>query len=196
MDLPLQAHTFNEGRYYLMVRPCPACESGPMQIESKQVSPGDDGWITARTRCDHCGGSESFTFRCDTEPEQTDQTAEVINPTDSPSRIVDLAGWLSLFYMLAEAAAANDDKFATRRDGYRAALCLAEALKFYDDNELPGEAAFFSDETRSVFREHPEEYARQKLRDMQARLPALSRMAKTVRKDTHTAKPKWWQLWK
>lgn len=152
--------------------------------------------ITAQTHCEHCGREESFTFRYDGEPDQTTDAAEVINPTDSPSGIVDLAGWLSLFHMFVEAAAASDDKLVARRDGYRAALCLAEALKFYDDNELPDESAFFSDETKGGYRQHPEEYARQKLRDMQARLPALSRMARVVQKDTHTAKPKWWQLWK
>ncbi|GAG20851.1 unnamed protein product, partial [marine sediment metagenome] len=119
-----------------------------------------------------------------------------ISPTAEPSKIIDLAQWLSLFYMLAESAAEGDSPVATRRRGYQAALCLAEALKFYGDDQLPPASAFFTPATAEVFRQHPERFARQRLRDIQAKLPALSTMAGHVDRDEGAAKKRWWQFWR
>ena len=196
MDQPLPVHTFYEAKYYLMVNPCPNCGSGPWQIDTKQITNDIRQLITTAVHCEHCTRKKVFTFSCQETPAESDQSIETINPTSDPSKIVDLSQWLSLFQMLVESAASSDDKPETRRQGYRAALCLSEALKFYKDNELPPESAFFSDESLSIFRKHPEEFARQRLRDMQVKLPTLPRIARAVEKDTHRETGRWWQFWK
>ena len=152
-------------------------------------------WLSM-LREQHCGSEQTFRFLCESDPPESGPDQERINPTDRPSRIVDLAQWLSLFYMLAESAASKRDKTATRQAGFAAALCLAEALKFYGDNELPPVSAFFGSNSMAAFHEHPANFARQKLRDMQARLPALNTMAEHIEKDRHARRKRWWQFWK
>lgn len=195
MDTPLAAHSFNETRYYLMATACGACGKGPWGIDPPQTPPDRDGMAVVEAHCEHCGRRHAFHFRCDSST-PAGGTAEQINPTDQPSRIIDLAQWLSLFYMLVESAASTNDKAATRGKGFQAALCLAEALKFYGNDELPRESAFFTEKTLAVFREHPENFARQRLRDMQVKLPALPKMARQVARDRQFARKRWWEFWK
>jgi len=192
MASPLHAHTLNEVRYFLLVTPCPSCGKGPWEIDAMEIPRAAGPRRTVRTHCRKCRHGESFEICCEDAPADK----EAINQTDEPSRIVDLHQWLALFYMLLEKAS-DTTAAAARLYGYRAALCLAEALKFYpDDDELPPGRAFFTDAGRTAFREHPEKFARQKLRDMQARLPALPRMAGRVGKDLHPPTRKWWEFWK
>jgi len=195
MDEPLQAHTFNEARYYLTVTACEACGHGPWKINSAEPPPGAQGLISVEARCQRCGDERTFRFSCENRLPSSGAESEQINPTDSPSRIIDLAQWLSLFYMLIEEAASADGKPDARRRGFRAALCLAEALKFYGDDELPEESAFFSEASLEVFHEHPEKFARQKLRDMRAKLPAFAVMARNVARDERKRPKKWWRFW-
>ena len=103
---------------------------------------------------------------------------------------------MSLFYLLVESAAKEDAPTATRRTGYRAALCLAEALKFYGDDELPPRSAFFTETSARAFSEHPENFAKQKLRDMQSKLPPIAKMARRVARDEASPRPKWWRFWR
>ena len=198
MDEPLRAHTLTEGRYYLMVTACESCGKGPWAITSTEASQEGGKLLTTRARCEQCGSERPFRFLCEGGESQVGSEVERINPTDEPSRIVDLGQWLSLFYMLTESAASDADKVSARRTGFRATLCLNEALKFYGDDELPEESAFFSERTLITFREHPEKFARQRLRDMRAKLPALPKMARSVRRDEQAAKKKtrWWAFWK
>ena len=178
-----------------MVTPCPACGQG--HWEAGAVNRRDDGKrIEIECQCSRCGQDKRFTFDCRCETPAEGQEVECISLTDEPSRIVDLGQWVSLFSLLVESAATSDAKARTRRQGYQAALCLAEALKFYGDDELPPAGAFFSEATRSMFREHPERFARQKLRDMQARLPALRVMAQNVARDHRRARRRWWRFWR
>jgi len=196
MDRPLDAHTLNEVQYYLTVTPCGRCGKGPLVMETSGVPAGADRSAAVETHCKQCGEKRSFTFRCEYEVPPDEPESHCINPTNSPSRIIDLAQWLSLFYMLVESAASAPAKPDTRRTGYKAALCLAEALKFYGADELPPESAFFSPATAQAFRDHPEKFTRQRLRDMQAKLPALPKMARKVARDRQTAKRKWWRFWR
>jgi len=188
---PLRAHTINEVRYYLMVNPCRLCGKGPQEIVSgaDEIRPGTPATVGAR--CKHCRQLQSINVLCQNAPAD----ADAINPTAEPSRIVDLGQWLSLFYLLLESAAAEKSRTATRRGGYQAMLCLSEALKFYGDNELPPEEAFFAEATAAIFRRHPEKFARQKLRDMQSKLPAPAKMAARVAGDQLRRKRRWWQFW-
>jgi len=192
MDEPLPAKTSNEVRYYLMVTPCDKCGKGPWIVESN--TGGDPRVVEAR--CGKCDTVRSFSFVCTEDPADEAADPESVNPGDEPSRIIDLGQWLSLFYLLVESAAAETSRTEARRAGYRAALCLAEALKFYGDDELPPETAFFSPTSREAFREHAEKFARQRLRDMQAKLPSLPKMAQRIARDREAPRYRWWQLWR
>jgi len=194
MEEPLQAYTINEAHYYLMVTACKACGKGPWTIDATDKDPAA-GIVTLRAKCKNCQGARDFAFVCEHEVPPSGPEAEIVNPSDSPSRIIDLGQWLSLFYLLVETAAREPSRPETRRLGYRAALCLAEAMKFYTDDELPPAEAFFSPETARVFQEHPENFARQKLRNMQAKLPMLGAMARRISLD-EKAQRRWWQFWR
>lgn len=193
---PLRAHTFNEVRYYLMVTPCQECGKGPWEIEATNGADKPGRVSTVRARCKRCRGRRDFRFTCEASLPSHGVEAETINPGDEPSRIVDLGQWLSLFYLLVESAAAAKSKPATRRDSYRAALCLAEALRFYGDDELPPESALFTEHSAAVFRDHPENFARQKLRDMQTKLPSLGAMQRRIERDESTGRRQWWRFWR
>jgi len=67
----------------------------------------------------------------------------------------------------------------TRRNARQAALCLAEALKFHGQEELPPESAFFCEASRAAYRANPANYARTRLRELQALLPAPAGHAET-----------------
>jgi hypothetical protein len=189
MPEPLQAHSVNEARYYLRVTPCPSCGKGPWVLDAPTAD-GDEAAF--KGRCSHCETEQEFRFRCGPSDAGDDET---INPTDRSSEIVDLAQWISLFYALIESAARTQSRPEARRLGYRAALCLAEALKFYGDDELPPASAFFTDATAEAFREHPERFARQRLRDMRSKLPSMGTMARRVRSDEKPRR-RWWQFWR
>ena len=154
------------------------------------------GVVRLRARCTHCGREREFAFRCGHVTGGNGLESETINPTDEPSAIIDVAQWLSLFYLLIETAASEGSRAACRRAGYRAALCLDEALKFYREGGEPPASAFFSEATASVFREHPEKYSRCRLREMQGKLPSRPTMARRLARDEGAARRRWWQFWR
>lgn len=195
MDEPFEAHSFNEIRYLVMVRPCPGCGKGPLEVDEGFLPDTALAPMHVPTHCKSCKSVQILQTRCLPLPEGADPL--IINPTDQPSRIIDLAQWLSLFYLLIESAAAEASRPAVRQMGYQAALCLAEALKFYSDDELPPESAFFTQSSREAFREHPGNFARQKLRDMQAKLPDLGAMGRRLQRDSESHRPRqWWRFWR
>lgn len=193
---PLCAHSWAEAHMYLKVTPCPNCSRGPWEITSEQ--PPTES-LTLLARCLHCRTEKKFLFECAGAPpgpeDSPDLPIELINPTPEPSRIIDLGQWLSLFYMLVEKASSTGGA-ESRRGGFQAAQCLDEALKFYtEDDELPPTSAFFVKASRQAFAEHPEKFARQRLRDMRNKLPDLRIMAKRIARDAGEKKPKhWWQF--
>ena len=195
MDQPLQANTFNEARYYLMVMPCPRCRKGPWEIDS--IDPAaQERTPRLAVHCRNCQTALSLSFRCIQDTQGLPDEDECINPGPAASRIIDLGQWLSLFYLLVESAAAETARPIARRAGYRAALCLGEALKFYGEGEMPPESAFFSAETAAAFHQHPENFARQRLRDMQAKLPDISAMARRLAVEKRVDRRRWWQFWR
>jgi len=197
MGEPLRAHTINEVRYYLMVTVCQACGKGPRILDAIQP-PGKSGqYARAETHCKNCQDRQDVDFICDEELTPSAPESDIISPTDEPSPTIDLGQWLSLFYLLVETAATETSPPLTRRLGFRAALCLAEGLKFFGpDDELPPESAFFTPDTLAAFRKHPEKFAKQKLRDMQAKLPSMGTMARRVARDEESRRRRWWQFWR
>lgn len=178
-----------------MVWPCADCGKGPLEIDEGFLPDTSLDPMHVPTHCKSCKGAHVLQARCASAIEGSDPM--IINPTAGPSRIIDLAQWLSLFYLLIESAAAEASRPAVRQMGYQAALCLGEALKFYGDNELPPESAFFTESSRQAFHEHPANFARQKLRDIQSKLPAPSKMARRVERDKNPARPRqWWRFWR
>ena len=193
MEEPLQAHTVNEAHYYLMVTACRECSKGPWTIESPD-EPQPDGTRTLRAKCKSCQALREFRFACEHEVPASGPEAEMINPGDEPSRIIDLGQWMSLFYLMVESAAKAPSRPETRRMGYRAALCLAEAMKFYGQQETPPATALFSEAGKRAFREHPDSYARGHLRDLQARLPPPIHRGEAQASPSRPRRP-WWRFW-
>ncbi|HUT59128.1 MAG TPA: hypothetical protein VNA25_14865 [Phycisphaerae bacterium] len=194
-EKPLQAYTLNEARYYLVVTPCGQCLKGPWEVDAVE-SDQTPGLLSIESHCGNCRARRLFAFSCRRPQPADGPEALQINPTDQPSRIVDLGQWLSLFYMLIESAASERDRRTARRTGYRAAMCLAEALKFYADDDEPPASAFFYDRTAEARRRHPESFSRQRLRDMQAKLPDSGAMARRIRRDERRKGHPWWRFWR
>ena len=197
----MPAHTFNEVWYYLLVTPCAACGAGPLEMDpptgpARDRRPQAGKRTAVSVHCKRCGRRRSFSFLCEHPVPDGDPEAETINPTDEPSRMIDLGQWVSLFHLLDVPAASPPSGPEARRTGLRAALCLAEALKFFtEDDELPPESAFFHESTLAAYKEHPERFARQHLRDMQARLPGVPDAAGGSEPAGRADRP-WWQFWK
>ena len=189
--LPIRSLT--EARLYLQVTTCRACGAGPL-ITDPHAADHDPHQHTLNVpvTCKACGQRCDVLF--DTSEVQQESMpanptellapagpapASAINPADEPSRIIDVAGWLTLYSTIADAARARDAEAQTMRDRaairlrrIEAAQCLDEALKFFDaDNDLPPEDAFFHDDTRRRFRDHPELFTRQHLIDLRRQLP-------------------------
>ena len=178
-----------------MVTPCPQCGKGPWVVRSAQ-QPGDRAF-TVEAHCRECNDEKTFAFDIEHDTPLSGSESETINPASGPSEIVDLAQWLSLFYLLLERAATENDRVVSRQASYQAALCLAEALKFYgDEDELPAEGAFFSAASREVFRGHPKDFARQRLVDLRSKLPAMNVMTRRIDRDHWVRHKKWWQFWR
>jgi hypothetical protein len=149
-----------------------------------------------------CGCEQAFAFECHSREDASagfenpdDLPVELVNPTGSPSRIIDLGQWLSLFYLLVESANRAAGKQETRRQTFQAAQCLDEALKFYSD-ELPPASAFFTESSSQAYARYPERFARQKLLAMRSKLPDMRLMTRRLRRDAQPRRRRWWGFWK
>jgi hypothetical protein len=199
----LPAHSLTEVYFYLMLRRCGRCGQGQLQARApRHQFVGERPVCMVAADCSSCGESTEFCFstaRWSSERVGDDAAPEplpIVNPTDSPSELIDLAQWLVLFRVIAEQAGKMQDKEESRRLGYEAALCLEEALKFYaSDNDLPPAAAFFTPMTQQRFREHPERFSRTQLLTWQQRLPSLSRMRQVISQQGKSERPRrrWWR---
>lgn len=194
----LVANSLAEVYFYLMVTCCPVCEKGSLQVQKVGPSDGETEPMTvvADLRCHGCGQESKLAFvlpqgQCD-EPEGELPT---VNPTDEPSTLIDLAQWMTLFRIITEAAAKEQDKMEARRLGMEAAMCLDEALKFYDDrdNAIPHDSAFFHESSRQRFRRNPEHFAKDRLLGFRAKLPKMSVMRSSLGSSGRDAKSGWWR---
>ena len=69
-----------------------------------------------------------------------------------------------------------------------------EARKFYEkDNDRPPPGSCFVESSRRRMADHPQEFSRQRLLDLRAKLPNLSLMRTRARQDARPAKRRWWQ---
>jgi hypothetical protein len=201
-DVPLVAHSLAEVYLYLMVTPCGKCGRGPLKGGDAKPAEWDNTrvGVVVEVTCSICDDQARLEFDVPAErlaaiKSAPRGSAAKINPTPEPSRIIDVAGWVTLFGVIADAAARATDKGEARMLGYEAAQCLDEALKFYDqENELPPEDAFFSEASRRRHREHPQKLARSRLIDLRARLPSIDAMEKRMA-SAGGKKRRWWKPW-
>lgn len=197
-DAPLVAHSLAEAYLYLMATPCSSCAKGPLSgSEARPVQGLREPMVVAITAtCGACQSVIELTFQLP-HGLGTDESGgpPVVNPTDEPSRIIDVARWITLFRVIAEAASKESDKMEARWLGLEAAQCLEEALKFYDDrdNALPPPEAFFHETSRRRFQENPEHFAKQRLIDLRGKLPSTSVMMSRLSSSGKTKKKRWWR---
>ena len=196
----LPAHSMAEVYLYLMITACPKCGQGklnPLTTSLPQADQPNKAQVLAR--CGKCQGEQTLSFVLPAEyvpSGQGPQSGVRISRTDQPSRIIDVAQWLTLFHVILEAASREKDRGKARLLGYDAAQCLEEAVKFYEpDNDLPPASAFFSEETRRQCTDHPELFARSRLIEQRARLPALDAMERQLRARKEKLGKRWWQFW-
>ena len=187
-------HSVAEAYLYAMVLRCPTCGKGPMKprrdLTRKEASPG--GWMMV-AYCAACGDDVALHFAIDPPPTREQARSDCINPTPQRSQAIDLLGWLSLFQTIIAESEKSADKRTGRQLAHEAAQCLDEAMKFYDGgNELPGEGAFFGQDSPRRFRDHPEYFNRSKWRQRRLMLPEFTSQTHSP----HEKRRRWWQFWR
>ncbi len=200
-DAPVVSHSLAEVYLYLMVTPCAECGTGRLEGADARSARWDDRvGVEVETTCTSCGQRASLRFalaesELGAAQHKRPDAAARINATDEPSHIIDVGGWITLFSVIAEAAAKSEDRVETRKLGYEAAQCLNEALKFYEeDNDLPPDTALFTEPSRRRFREQPQAFARSRLIDLRAKLPSIDAMEKRLASGQGRRK-RWWRPW-
>ena len=166
-ETPLDALSLDEVRCFLAVTPCPCCHAGPIALDTSATSPAT---------CQACGGELLLDYTVEYPiPDDTDDAIPHINPTDEPSRLVDLNQWLGLAYLHAEAAGSH--RIASSEHHARqlwAAACLTEALKFYPkDAEFPPQGACWVETSQRALADHPNIFSREILMGLRTKLPPL-----------------------
>ncbi len=195
----LQSKSVVEIQFYLMATPCRACRKGRLNA-LRQHAEDESSRLRVDVECAGCQDKTTLEFKLDPDAPDSDRNNlyPVVNPTDEPSRLLDVGQWITLFRVVLEAASKESDRIEARRLGYEAAQCLEEALKFYDDNELPPEGAVFTDTTRTRLRDVPQQFSRSHLLAMRAKLPSNTVMQRNIRNQDSDQPQKrpWWQFWR
>lgn len=189
----LHAHSIAEIHLFLMATPCEECGRGPLEASPRPRPPaGRKAAFELHAACQACDREHHYTFTLapDAPADDPDDLYPTVNPTDNPSEILDVGQWIVLFRVVLEAAGKEPAKIEARRLGYEAGQCLAEALKFYEDNDLPPESAVRCASTRARLRDHPEQFSKEHLLARRAKLPAISIRARPERR-----RQPWWRFW-
>jgi len=206
-DAPIRVHSVQEEYFYMMVHPC-AC-GGPWHSESEQVEETDVEVLHHVTAtCFKCGKERTFHFRLDERPGPKDPI-RAVNPTDEPSRAVDLAEWLRLAQFYLERIERLSERVEKAQSLLDARQCLEEARKFFGPgDEEPPASALWSRQSRRRAREQAQAFRRSTIDAMLARLPPLERLrqADSIDQKTFTQAVRerarqrvgrtWWQFWK
>lgn len=173
-DSPIRVHSVAEAFLCVMVRTCRACGRGPINAVGgiRRVGEAVSNW-QLDTQCKACRAPETLHFAIDPVPSRLGAESNVINPTPHRSEAIDLLGWLTLYRTIVTTVKSAPNSAEARKLASEAAQCLDEALKFYTlENELPPEDAFFTDESRRRFADHPDQFARTRWREERLKLPA------------------------
>jgi len=204
----VSVHSAQEEYFYLMVHPCPC--GGPWIGQSQHVektTPGLRHHVTAR--CARCSTERTFPFDLVSAAGATAPTAvREINPTDEPSRALDVAEWMHLARFYLERIERLQDAVSRAQSLLDARQCLEEAMKFYGPgDDAPPAGALWSDASRKRVAEHPDAYRRSSLVAMLDRMPPMKDLRradameqkafeKAVRQEAVKRTGKWWQFWK
>lgn len=188
----VEVHSVAEAYLYLMTLRCPVCGKGPVR-ESGELTKGrtdQEGW-TLSAACAACSHGYMYRFNINPPTTREEARSDRINSTPERSLAIDLLGWLTLFQTIIAASEKETDRRTRRQLALEAAQCLNEALKFYGaDNEMPPADAFFTDESRRRFHEHPQLFVRTKWQQRRLILP--DDKVRTQSRD----RPRWWQFWR
>ncbi len=206
-DRPVHVHGVQEEYFYMMVHPC-AC-GGPWLSQGQEVK--EEGGLVhhhVSAACFKCGQERTFHFRLDERPGPKDPI-RAINPTDAPSRALDLAEWLGLAQFYLGRIDRLDAKVEKAQSLLDARQCLEEARKcFGPQDEQPPASALWSEKSRQAAAARPEAFRRSTIEGMLDRLPPLERLRQADSLDQKTFKQavrerakervgrKWWQFWK
>lgn len=195
-DRPRRICSPVEASLYLMIAPCPNCSLGPMSASGRAtetVEPPIDAAprVSVEACCSSCGAVSEHVFEAAPGlvltpiPRDLPEVCRLIQCGDAlfagvgRSAAIDVAGWLTLHSMAAEAgrtAAENATRPQERADARQlqalAGRCLDQALLFYDEGEvLPGDAAFFSEPALRQYRARPEIFSRERLAQARSACP-------------------------
>ena len=193
-ESPIRVHSVAEAFLCVMVRPCRVCGKGPLSAvgDIKRVGESVCSW-QLDAQCKACRAPESLQFNIDPVPSRQGAESSVINSTPHRSEAIDLLGWLTLYRTIVATVKSAANPAEARKLASEAAQCLDEALKFYTmENELPPEDAFFSDESRRRFADHPDQFARTRWREERLKLPAGG----AIPASTPTQKRRSWWPWR
>lgn len=181
MDL-LTAHSLSEAYFYLMVTHCSVCGEGPIQggggrLVDTDLRQTDQSTVSIHCKCRLCEAPQDFIFAIPVNLASLDlEKPNQINITSESSKIIDVAQWITLYFMLCESANheqnIEQNKSKARNLRIEARYCLEEALKFYvEDNDLPPGSAFFHEPSRERLASNPEQFSRSRLINLLASLP-------------------------
>lgn len=171
-DRPLEAHSPQEALLYVMICPCAVCGRSTVSPEAPSTSTVGN-LLRIIGVCGNCGSSHEYRFaECggDVSDDPLAQNSP-INPTENPSLIIDVVQWVSLYAYFADAASRTPDPQESRWRMIRAGECLDEALRFYDDGQLPDESVAFAIGSRELLRKHPSRYRRDHLAGLRQKCP-------------------------
>lgn len=187
----LRAHSVAEAYLFASLTYCPRCRRRPIRAEGELTKTASEWRLPVH--CAGCGENSELQF--DVLPSPAANPQKQINPTRERSHLIDPAGWLALFRVIMEGAATEKNRGDSRTMALEASQCLDEALRFMPPSAAgPGEDAFYSDVSRDRFRSHPEQFQREKLLALRARLPAQNTALNSGSAGA-TNKKKWWRFW-
>jgi len=191
----LRAHSVAEVQLFLILTPCPACGMVAQRPRGGVVAPNanhDDFRLYAA--CARCLRDYPSVFVIDPPPRRGPGGGTMaINPTERPSEIIDLAGWITLYRHITERVWREMDKHTARRLAWEAGLCLDEALKFYLAREnFPPESAFFSSRSLVTFRANRAQFDRRIVLHHRSQAPQLTDVE--TRMDGEHERS-WWRFW-
>lgn len=184
---PAPLHSLGEAFLFARVSTCAVC-GGPLDTDDSRYDwDADTRMLTLEAVCRRCEAPFERTFDASgvLQAELTllegarlggpwELEPPGLNPTDEASKVIDVAGWLSLgTWVNDEARLAGEQardpagRARARRMRLVAGACLEEALKFFeDDNDLPPDEAFFDLQARQQFWERPELFTRQHIANL------------------------------
>ena len=213
---PLPIRSFPEACLYIHIASCPGCGRGPLTPDNP--APEYDRHrqlLTVSATCQACQWRSAIVFNATAVPPSENHPVTFqawfapatlpvlppLNPIGDCSRLIDVAGWLTLFRILSEKArlAVADartvrDRSVIRQLQIQAASCIEEALAFYDeDNDLPPSEALFSETSRRQFQERPGLFLKTRLIELRSGLPTPCGTMTTNNDNRLAEKPPWWR---